>query len=138
LPDTGAVCDPDPVVQQPDWWGTLPVPQGVGDVVSLPSVLAALGLSDTVGYGVLRTSTLGLDGTAAAYESALTAANFKSLGKQDIGINGTAETGYLTGTGDLLVVVVLAPEAFDTKELGDLKADVPPNTTLVLIAYVAR
>ena len=33
VPDDGTECDPDPEVEQPDWWDDLPVPEGVDGVL---------------------------------------------------------------------------------------------------------
>ena len=42
LPDPNTTCDPNPVVPKPDWWDTLPVPDGMSDVADLARWPASL------------------------------------------------------------------------------------------------
>jgi hypothetical protein len=65
----------------------------------------------------------------------LESAGFTSLGENPIGIDGTSSTAY-TIDGEILLVISLGPEAFDTEELGSVKASVPPGKTVVLLAYL--
>lgn len=136
LPDEGKVCDPDPVVEQPGWWGDLPLPDGVSEVVDLAAVKAALGLSDTLGYGETRTSDLTGRQVLDAYGTALDGAGFRSLGEQDIGISGVLDGAFMSPEGDVLLVITMDPEAFDTEELGSAKGSVPAGKTVILLAYV--
>ena len=138
LPDKGTVCDPDPTVEQPSWWGSLAFPVEFGDVVSLPAVGAALGLTETLGYGETRTTTLGSQEAADAFEATLADAGFQRAGNQDLGIDDTVETGYLTPEGDLLVVIVMGPAAFLTEDLASAKPSVPADTTVVLYFYLPQ
>jgi pimeloyl-ACP methyl ester carboxylesterase len=137
LPDEGTVCDPDPVVERPTWWDDLPAVPGA-EVVDLPAVTAALGLSDTLGYGETRVTSAGLDETDTAFADALTEAGFMDLGTQDIGIDGTLEHGFFSKDGELLAVIVMAPEAFDTDALASAKSSVPEGKTVVLLVYLPQ
>ena len=138
LPDEGTVCDPDPAVEQPAWWGDLAFPTEFSDVVSLPAVAAALGLTDTIGYGEMRTTALGSQEAADAFDTALMEAGFQSLGNQELGIDDTVQAAYLTPDGDLLAVIVLGADAFDTDELSSARASVPADTTVVLYVYIPQ
>lgn len=138
LPDDGTVCDPDPAVEQPDWWGSVPIPAEYSAVTPLPAVNAALGLTDTLGYGEIRTTTLDTQGAADAFDATLTDAGFQALGSQDLGIADTIENGYFAPNGDLLIVLVMGPGAFDTEELSGAKPSVPPGQTVVLYFYLPQ
>jgi pimeloyl-ACP methyl ester carboxylesterase len=138
LPDEGTVCNPDPKIERPDWFDDLNLPGSFSDVVVLPAINAVLGLSDTDGFGEVRTTALGPDAAAEAIDNALVAAGFESLGGQDIGIDDTLDIAFFAPNGDLLVVIIMGPAAFDTDELGSAKASVPPDVTVVLFAYVVQ
>jgi pimeloyl-ACP methyl ester carboxylesterase len=135
LPDDGTTCDPDPPVEQPSWWGDVPTPEGVSEPEELPAVLAALGAGPTQVFAEVRTTDLALDDADTAYADALESAGFTSLGENPIGIDGTSSTAY-TIDGEILLVISLGPEAFDTEELGSVKASVPAGKTVVLLAYL--
>ncbi len=138
LPDEGTVCDPDPVVEAPSWWDDVPYPDEFSDVQSLPAVGAALGLTDTLGYGETRTTSLGSQEAADALDALLADAGFQNAGNQDLGIDDTIETGYFTADGELLVVIVMGPAAFDTTDLESAKASVPEGKTVVLSVYLPQ
>jgi len=136
LPGADTVCDPDPAVDQPDWWTDLRFPDSFSDVTPLPAVNAALGLSDTLGFGEARTSELGAQDALDAFDETLLAAGFELLGNQDLGIDDTLENGYLSPSGELLIVIVMGPAAFETDELGGAKGSVPTGQTVVLYAFL--
>ena len=138
LPDKGTVCDPDPAVEEPAWWGNLDFPGEFSDVVSLPAASAALGLTDTLGFGEIRTTDLGAQEASDAFDATLTAKGLENAGTQDLGIADTIETGYFTPEGDLLIVIVMGPAAFDADELASAKPSVPPGKTVVLYAYLPQ
>ncbi|HAP77557.1 MAG TPA: hypothetical protein DCR14_15935, partial [Acidimicrobiaceae bacterium] len=115
LPDEGTVCDPDPKVEKPAWWDSQPVPPGVGPVESLPAVGNALGLSDTVGFGDIRRSTLDPEATIKAYNDAFDAAGWEVLGSEPVDDLGDTWRGsYFTPEGDFVVIFAMGPEAFAT------------------------
>ena len=137
-PAVGTVCDPDPVIARPSWFGNLKFPAEVSEVVSLPAVSATLGVGETIGYSEIRTTSLAVKDAAAAIGKSLNGAGFKTAGTQDLGLTDVLDTGYLAPNGDLLIVVVLGPKAFDTKDLASLKPEVPAGKTIVLYAYVPQ
>lgn len=137
LPDEGTVCDPDPTVEKPAWWDDLPTVDG-STAEQLPAVLAALGLSDTLGYGETLVTDDDIDTADAKWAKALADAGFTDLGTQDIGIDGTVEHGFFSPDGELLAVIVLGPEAFDTDALSSAKASVPEGKTVVMLVYLPQ
>ena len=136
LPDEGTVCDPDPVVERPEWFDDLPQPDELSAPLALPAVSAALGLTDTSAYGQLHTSELSAADIADLLDELLGNADFISLGQQDIGIDDTIDTVYRAPSGDTLVVLVMGPAAFDTDELGSARDAVAPGLSVVLFAYI--
>ncbi len=138
LPDAGTVCDPDPAIEEPEWWSNLDFPGEFSDVVSLPAVSAALGLTESVGFGDARTTSLTAQEASDAFEATLNGIGLETAGNQDLGIDDTIETGYFTPEGDLLVVIVMGPKAFDTDDLSSAKASVPPGKTVVLYLYLPQ
>lgn len=138
LPDEGTVCEPDPAIEEPAWWGSLEFPEEFSDVVALPAVSAALGLTESLGYGEMRTTSLGSQEAADAFEVVLNELGLETAGNQDLGIADTVETGYFTPEGDLLVVIVIGPAAFDTDDLSSAKASVPPGQAVVLYFYLPQ
>jgi len=137
-PDAGTECDPDPVIERPDWFDDIEYPTGFSGVQQMAAVAAALGLSDTQGYGETRTTTLSAKDAADAIEATLTDAGFLAGGSSDLGIADTIEIGFFTADNELLVVVIMGPGAFETDELGSAKASVPPDTTVVLFVYLPQ
>ena len=137
LPDEGAVCDPDPVVERPSWWDSLPTIAGE-ETVELPAIKAALGLSDTLGYGETRVTSDSIDDADTAWAAALKDAGFMDLGTQDIGIDGTLERGFFSPDGELLALIYMAPEAFDTDALSSAKSSVPDGKTVILLVYLPQ
>ncbi|MDO8392440.1 MAG: alpha/beta fold hydrolase [Actinomycetota bacterium] len=137
-PADGTTCDPDPPVERPAWFDDIDYPTGFSGVVPMAAVGAALGLSDTLGYGEVRTTTLTAQQAAEAIDAAFTDAGFINAGNQDLGIDDTIEIGFLNADNELLIVVIMGPAAFDTDALASAKASVPPDTTVVLIAYLPQ
>ena len=137
LPDDGTVCDPDPVIERPDWFGDIPIPAGIdAEVVSLPAVNAVLGLTDTTAYGELHLTSLSAADAADALDAALKDAGFSSLGSQDIGIDDSIDVAYSAPDGGLLLVLLFGPRAWDDDQLSSAKDVVPEGKTVVLFAYV--
>jgi len=138
LPDDGTVCDPDPAIEQPAWWGNLAFPADFSDVVALPAVNGALGLTDTQGFAETRTTALGEQAALDELDKTLTDAGFQSVGNPDLQIDGVVATTYLSPTGDPLVVIAMGPTAFDTDELSSAKGSVPAGQTVVLYVYLPQ
>jgi pimeloyl-ACP methyl ester carboxylesterase len=137
LPDEDTTCDPDPVVEEPAWWGDLPAVPG-HEQQDLPAVKAVLGLSDTLGYGDTYVSTQPTADADQAWADALDAAGFQDLGSQDLGLDDVLDRAFLSPDGDILLVITLGPDAFDSDELAAAKGAVPEGSTVVLVAYVPQ
>jgi pimeloyl-ACP methyl ester carboxylesterase len=138
LPEEGTTCEADPAVEEPEWWTDIPVPEGMSDVVSLPALAAALGVTPSLGYGEFRTTSLGATDAAAAYDAALLDAGFENLGSQDLGIEDSANTTYVTPDFEAVVLVTLGPDALASDDFAGAAGEVPPGTTVVLLIYVPQ
>ena len=137
LPDDGAVCDPDPVVERPSWWGDLPTPPGVGDPVSLPALTAAIGLTDTTGYGETRLTSMSPQQAADAYIAAFGADGYRSLGSEPVtDLGDTVRAAFLTPDGSFVLVFVMGPEALALDDLSGAASSVPEGQSVVLVAYL--
>lgn len=136
LPDDDTVCDPDPVIERPDWWDDIEVPDSVSDVVPLPAVTSALGLTDTTAYSETRTSRLDAETVSMAIDGTLIAADFEFADTVEVGIDGLIDRMYLAANGDLLIVLSIDPAAFETEDLSGAKGSVPPGTTVIVFVYL--
>jgi pimeloyl-ACP methyl ester carboxylesterase len=133
-PDT--VCEPDPPIEKPAFWDSLPVPDGVGDVVELQIVKDVLGLADTLGYSEVRTTELDSQAASEAYQAALEEAGFVSVGSSDLPFEEGFIDNYLNVEGEALLVVRLGPAAFDDPSMEAAKASVPSTGTVLVLAYL--
>ena len=131
-PDPDTVCQPDPDVERPDWWDTLPVPPGIGDVVLLPALSGALGLTPDLAYAELRTTALAPAAAIAAYDLALVAEDFVKVGEQEPFV-GAAQGIYAEEDGDLFSVLAIGPEALAEPELEGAADLFPATGTLVIL-----
>ena len=137
LPDPDTVCDPDPVIAKPDWWDSLPVPEGVSDVVQLPALNAALGATPTQVFSEMRTTKLSPDDAVAAYTDALSGGDFRKFdAPQSIPIDDISQGAYSDFGSKTFVVEAIGPKAFDDKALQSARAEVPPDTTVVWLIAV--
>ncbi len=138
LPEPDTVCEPDPVVDRPAWWDSLPVPEGVSAIATLPALAAALGATPTLVFSEMRTTTLSAEDAVAAYTKVLNDAGFEQFdAPQSIPIDDTVQGAYSDlNNGNTLVVIAFGPKAFDDESLQTAKAEVPPNTTVVLLIAV--
>jgi len=137
LPVNGAECDPDPKIEQPDWWGDLPLPAELGSPVSVAAVNGALGITDTLGYSTGYLTTLGLDDATSLVNRAFDdAGNFSYLDDFDLEIDGTTVSRYLGPDDSLVLVFVLGPEAFETDDLVGAGQSVPDGQSVVLYLYI--
>ena len=136
LPKPNAVCNPEPIVDKPDWWDSLPVPDRVSDVVSLPAVAAALGAAPTQIFSELRTTTLSADDAVAAYTPVLGDAGLQKFDAPSIlQLDDVVQGAYSDGTRTL-VVLAIGPKAFESEPLQAAKPDLPANTTVVWLLAV--
>lgn len=136
LPDDGTVCDPDPVVERPDWWDDIELPDSVSGVVSLPALMSVLGIDETIGYGESHTTTLAPDVASMAVDGTLIGAGFEFADTVDVGIDGLIDRMYVAPNGDMLVVLTIGPDALASEELGEAAGSVPADTTVVVLVYI--
>jgi hypothetical protein len=133
LPEEGTSCDPDPEIEQPEWWDTLPVPDGVGAPESATAILSMLGLGPTIVYGEAATTALSSDETLDAYDTALADAGYELAGRQQP-IDGVDQAFYVTDEAELSIVVIDSDD-LQSPDLQGLAGMVEPDQTLVLLLY---
>ncbi|MCB0998171.1 MAG: alpha/beta fold hydrolase [Acidimicrobiales bacterium] len=135
LPDEGAVCEPDPDVPEPDWWTSLPVPDGVSDVIDSSGSDALLGITPSLAFSESRTTDLSPDDALDAYDAALEALGW-IVGDRAEPIDGVPQGVYFDDSGAVFSVLAIGPEAFENPDLDGLDqvAD-PTRTLLVLLAF---
>jgi pimeloyl-ACP methyl ester carboxylesterase len=136
LPEPDKVCDADPIVEKPDWWGSLPVPDGISDVASLPAVDALLA-EPTKLFSEIRTTSLSAQDTIAEYNDLLHNDGFQPFDEpQILTMTDVSQGAYVDFTGRAVIVVALGPKAFDDKALQSARSEVPPNTTVVWVIAI--
>lgn len=133
LPDEDTSCDPDPPVAQPDWWASLPAPDGVSAPESATAILSALGLGPTTAFGEAATTTLSSDETLDAYDTVLADAGYELAGRQQP-IDGVDQAFYFTDEAELSIVVIDSDD-LQSPDLQVLSGLVEPDQTLVLLLY---
>ncbi|MGI8763434.1 MAG: alpha/beta hydrolase [Ilumatobacteraceae bacterium] len=131
LPEEGTECDPDPEIERPGWWDDLPSPEGVSEAQSLPALLAAFGLSSSVGYGEVRLTELPVEQVLEAFDSDLSD-DFEEAAEVELLTDVTAR--YYSAPEDLFFLVIVAPpEAFEGKDLESAQGIVPEGQTAVVL-----
>jgi hypothetical protein len=138
LPDEGTECEPDPKVERPDWWDDVQVPAELGAPVSVAAVTGALGISDTFGYSEGYLTTLSLADAVDLVNAPFDGSDFQYIDNLDIEIDGTSLDRYLSPEGELLLVFVMGPEAFETDDLASAAPSVPDGQTVVLYVFVPQ
>lgn len=137
LPAPDTVCNPDPLVEKPDWWDGLPVPDGISDVANLPAVAAVLGASPTLVFSEMRTTSLSAADAVAAYTAAFRDAGIDQFDAPPIlPIDDTAQGTYSDFGDRTVAVLALGPKAFDDKVLQSARVDVPADTTVVWVVAI--
>lgn len=131
-PEEGTECDPDPTIERPAWWDELPSPEGISEAQRLPALLAAFGLSPSVGYGEVRLTELPAEEVLEAFGSELPD-DFDQRAEVEILPDVTAR--YYTSPDDDLffLVIVVPPEAFEGKDLESAQGIVPDGKTAVVL-----
>jgi pimeloyl-ACP methyl ester carboxylesterase len=127
-PDT--TCDPDPDYPKPEWWDTVPVPDGVSEVQPLAEILGALGLAASDGYAEVRTSTLPATEVLDLYAAALSATGNDELSREEP-LPGVLQGVYLFGD-EVLSVIAIGPGDLANPELG-LSGLIPDGETMVIL-----
>ncbi|MEP7115895.1 MAG: alpha/beta fold hydrolase [Ilumatobacteraceae bacterium] len=137
LPDSDTVCDVAPIVNKPDWWDALPVPDEMSDVVGLPAVAAVLGAAPTQFFSEMRTTTLDPEAAVAAYTNVLAEDGLQQFDAPALlPLDDIAQGAYTDGLNRTMAVLALGPKAFDDAALQGAKVEVPPNTTVVWLVAI--
>lgn len=137
LPDPDTECGTDPIVDKPDWWDDLPVPDEVSDVVTLPALAAVLGALPTQVFSEMRTTSLSAEEAVAAYTDALSDSDFQQFDAPAVlPIDDVVQGAFADFESGALVVIGIGPAAFDDRVLQSAKAEVPANTTVVWLIAV--
>jgi pimeloyl-ACP methyl ester carboxylesterase len=137
LPAPDTVCNPDPVVEKPDWWDGLPVPDGISEVARLPSVAAVLGASPTLVFSEMRNTSMSAADAVAAYTAAFREAGIDQFDAPAmLPIDDTAQGTYSDFGDRTVAVLALGPKAFDDKALQSARVDVPAGTTVVWVVAI--
>lgn len=137
LPEPDTVCEPDPDVTRPTWWDALPVPTGVSDVVLLPALTGALGLTSTLAYSEMRLTDLDPAVAIATYTEALVAGGFIDGGTQEP-FAGSVQGVYLEPDGDFFSVLAIGQAALDEPEMDGVEDVFPETGTLVVLLYIPQ
>ncbi|MEO6124592.1 MAG: alpha/beta hydrolase [Ilumatobacteraceae bacterium] len=137
LPDADTVCTADPDVERPEWWDLVPTAPGVGPVVELPEVAAALGLTPTAMYSEIHVSEVSASQLLGAYRPLLEDAGFKYLGEQSP-LTGAKQAVYSASNSDLFSVLVLGSAVFDDPQLRASAALIPDGEILVVLLYIPQ
>ena len=136
LPAPDTVCNPDPIVEQPEWWDSLPVPDGVSEVAALPA-LAGTVTDPTQAFSEMRTTSLSAVDAIAAYNDVMAADGFQQFDTPAaLPIDDVAQSAYVDFSGRAVLVVAMGPKAFDDRALQSAKAEVPADTTVVWLIAV--
>ena len=137
-PKEGTVCAADPEIAQPEWWSSLPTPDGIDGVLNDPDINSALGLTPTQLYGEVHTTSLSAADAQSAYKSALDKAGFEYLGQQEP-IPGTQQSVYSAPSSqDLFSVLTIGGDALSDPTLAGVKKLVPEGKTLVVLLYLPQ
>lgn len=134
LPEESTVCEPDPVVEQPQWWDVLPVPEGVGE--PLPTgTLVSIGVPPSLAYGEARPTTIETDAVLDAYESALGGSGFQALGRSE-DFPGVVSSTFFAPGNDLLTILVISEEALEDPEFAAVARMLDEGDALVALLHV--
>jgi len=136
-PEAGTTCAPDPEVERPTWWDSIPTPDGIDPVLDSPELIGALGITPTDAYSEMRTSDLSPADVLDAYKSPLGDAGFKFATEQTP-LEGTDQALYTAPGGDLFSVFVIGADAFKTPDLESAADLVPAGKSIVLLLYIPQ
>jgi len=136
-PPADTTCEPDPEVERPDWWDSIPTPEGIDPVLDSPELSAALGITTTDVYSELHTSDLSPADVLDAYKDGLDDAGFTFVTERSP-LEGTEQALYTATNGDLFSVFVLGPDAFKTADLESAAELVPEGKSLVFLLYIPQ
>jgi pimeloyl-ACP methyl ester carboxylesterase len=133
LPADGTSCDPDPDIERPDWWDSLPLPTGVSPWRSDPTVLGTLGIPPTFAYAQIAYTSLNAQATLEAFDTAMQSAGNDRLDRQQP-FDEIDQSVYAVGD-DVVSILVIEPSDLDSPDLVGLSEVVAPGMTLIVQLY---
>jgi len=136
-PPADTTCEPDPDVERPEWWDSLPAPEGIDPVLDSPELTGALGITTTDVYSEMHTSDLSPTDVLDAYKPDLSDAGFTFVTDRSP-LEGSEQALYTAPTGELFSVFALGPEAFTSPDLEPAAALVPDGKSIVLLLYIPQ
>ena len=111
LPQPGTSCDPDPDVPRPAFWDQIPVPPGVGPLVTDPTIDLVLGLPPTEMFADVWYLTGDPATVEAAYATALEGLGFHVLPSDTTALPGATVIPTLAPDDTEVLVVIIPPAA---------------------------
>jgi len=136
-PDPDTTCAPDPEIERPEWWDSLPTPDGIDPVLDSPELTGALGLAPTDVYSEMHTSDLSPADVLDAYKPGLTDAGFTFVTDRSP-LEGSEQALYTAPNGDLFSVFVLGADAFKSPDLESAADLVPEGKSIVLLLNIPQ
>lgn len=136
-PDPDTTCAPDPEIERPEWWDSVPKPDGIDPVLDSPELTGALGLTPTDVYSEMHTSDLSPADVLDAYKPALDDAGFTFVTDRSP-LEGSEQALYTAPNGNLFSVFVLGADAFESPDLESAAALVPEGKSIVLLLYIPQ
>jgi pimeloyl-ACP methyl ester carboxylesterase len=133
LPAEGTSCDPDPEIERPTWWDSLPLPDGVSPWRSDPAVLGALGIPPTFAYAQIAYTSLAAQATMDAFDAAMLDAGNDLLDRLQP-FDEIDQSVYAVGD-DVVSIIVIEPSDLDSPHLAGLAEVVAPGMTLIVQIY---
>lgn len=135
-PAAETVCDPDPEVERPEWWDTLPL----ADLVELsdpsPELLGALGLGPTLAYSEVGFSELDPSALLDALDEAMAGVSGSVNAGRQQPIAEIDQATYLID-GEVFSVLVIGQDDLGSPELEELAPLLAgEDRTLVVLLHV--
>jgi len=133
LPAEGTSCDPDPEIERPTWWDSLPLPDGVSPWRSDPAVLGALGIPPTFAYAQIAYTSLAAQATMDTFDAAMQDAGNDFLDRLQP-FDEIDQSVYAVGD-DVVSIIVIEPSDLDSPDLAGLAEVVAPGMVLIVQVY---
>jgi hypothetical protein len=133
LPADATSCDPDPEIERPTWWDSLPLPDGVSPWRNDPAVLGMLGVPPTFAYAEIAYTSLAAQATMDAFDAAMQGAGNDLLDRLQP-FDEIDQSVYAVGD-DVVSILVIEPADLDSPDLAGLAEVVAPGMTLIVQIY---
>lgn len=134
LPDNNTTCDPDPLVDEPSWWGDVPAPKDGEVNLDRLEVGPAIGISETDVYAEYRAVTGSSQQVFADYVIRLERAGFEA---SDSDVTEAVESPqFFFKNGQALALLIIEESELQDGALVQPSGPVPSGALLVILAYV--